>query len=456
MKKIIIPISTLFVVGISHAQTTSNLSTSENYVYSKTYLHYPKPGDADQTIKSSETVQYLDGLGRPKQIVNIKASPLSKDVVTPIVYDSFGRQTRNYLPVPQNSTSGGQIYSQNNSLVPYPVSDVTNVYNGEKTFTENLLENSPLDRVLEQRQVGDAWNSKPVKFEYDANANGEVKKYSATFNYSNFHSEITLSTAGYGPNQLYKNIVIDEDLNKTIEFKNGQGQTVLVRKMLDDTTSADTYYVYNDYNQLAYVIPPLAVAANAVDPVTLSNLCYQYKYDARNRLVEKKLPGKGWEYMLYDKQDRVVATRDSVLEGKGQWLYTKYDQFGRVVLTGISTGGSRVSEQSNVDTFGSNNTPRISTVSFTSEGMDVYYRGFLTYPDNSKYVKLLSVNYYDAYPSYGFNPAIPTSIYNVPVLTDNSTGSNISTKSLPVMSFVKNIEDDNWTKNGHLSCKKAG
>gem|GEM_PF-4019572 len=35
MKKIILPISALFVVGLSHGQTL-NLSTNENYVYSKT------------------------------------------------------------------------------------------------------------------------------------------------------------------------------------------------------------------------------------------------------------------------------------------------------------------------------------------------------------------------------------------------------------------------------------
>ncbi|WP_454046721.1 DUF6443 domain-containing protein [Chryseobacterium sp. Marseille-Q8038] len=36
-------------------------------------------------------------MGRPKQIVNVKASPLGKDVVTPIVYDGFGRQVLDYL-----------------------------------------------------------------------------------------------------------------------------------------------------------------------------------------------------------------------------------------------------------------------------------------------------------------------------------------------------------------------
>ena len=440
MKKILIPISTLFVAGISHAQT-SNLSTDQNYVYTKTYIHHPAPADADQTIKSSETVQYLDGLGRPKQVINIKASPLGRDVVSHFVYDQYGRQAQDFLPVPQGGTANGAIVTD-------PTANAVNTPLGnEIIFSKKEFEASPLDRVLEQKQVGTAWSSKPVKFEYDANADGEVKKYTATFNYSNFTSEIVLSSAGYGANQLYKNTVIDEDGNKTIEFKNGQGQTILVRKMLDGTNSADTYYVYNDYNQLAYVIPPLAVTANAVDQTTLNNLCYQYKYDARNRLVEKKLPGKGWEFMLYDKQDRLVATRDANLEEKGQWLYTKYDEFGRVVLTGLSTGGSRISEQANVETFNSNNTVRLFSSTVYNEASTVDYRPFLTYPDNTKNIQLLSVNYYDVYPSYVFNPAFPSSIHNVSVITDNSTGNNISTKSLPVMSFVKNIEDDNWTKS---------
>lgn len=110
-----------------------------------------------------------------------------------------------------------------------------------------------------------------------------------------------------------------------------------MRKMLSASEQVDTYYVYNDYGQLAFVLPPNTLHKTITDDL-LNDLCYQYRYDARGRQVEKKLPGKGWEYFVYDKQDRIVAVQDANLREKGQWGYTKYDQFGRVVITGISTG----------------------------------------------------------------------------------------------------------------------
>ncbi|WP_228388332.1 RHS repeat-associated core domain-containing protein, partial [Chryseobacterium sp. CBo1] len=57
---------------------------------------------------------------------------------------------------------------------------------------------------------------------------------------------------------------------------------------------------------------------------------------------------------------------------------------------------------------------------------------------------VLSVNYYDTYPlgTPGFTPTLPGNA----AITDNFT-QNVNTKSLPLASYVKNIEDDNWTKN---------
>ncbi|MDR6157129.1 RHS repeat-associated protein [Chryseobacterium sp. SLBN-27] len=449
MKKIAILITAVLVPGFSQAQ----LSPSENYVYTKTYLDY----NGTTATKTSESVQYFDGLGRPKQVVNVKASPTGKDVVTHIEYDSFGRQVKDYLPVPQQGTQNGGIY-------PSPLINATQptLYGPEKIFSEKILESSPLDRILQQKQVGTAWNDKPVQFGYDANIQEDyVRKYETSTTWIEGRTQTSVQLLQYFlPKQLYKNTVTDEDGNKTIEFKNGEGQTILLRKVISPTENADTYYVYNEYNQLAFVIPPLA-SAPTVESTTVENLYYQYRYDGRNRLVEKKLPGKGWEYMVYDKQDRLVMTQDANTGNSKQWLFTKYDQFGRVAYTGIYTSAEnygssgRAVEQGYVNSKGSNNAARLTTVGFSNSSMDVYYDNTAakTYPNTM--TKLLSVNYYDFYPGYDFNPAFPTDILGEPTLTETATAEGLSSKSLPVMSMVKNIENDNWTINYSYYDKKG-
>jgi len=432
MKKIILPISALFVVGLSHGQTL-NLSTNENYVYSKTYLDY----NGASASKTAETVQYFDGLGRAKQVVNVKASPTGKDVVSHIEYDGFGRQVDSWLPAPMNTLNGGIQAGVKSSATTY--------YGDSFAFGHSNLEASPLNRVLSQVQPGTDWQAHPVTFNYDANVDGEVKKFTATFNYTTFESQLSLSPS-YCSAQLYKNTATDEDGNTTIEYKNGQGQVLMVRKVISATENADTYYVYNDYNQLAYVIPPLAaeavknLTAGVFPDLTLNNLCYQYKYDGRNRLVEKKLPGKDWEYMVYDKADRLVATQDANLRSDSKWLFTKYDKFGRILYTGISidNGDRNAVQEWITNTYGTN----IETAgTYTQSGLQIYYAN-TAYPQNIE--SILSVNYYDTYPAGtpGFTPEFPSNT----LLTDDSS-LNVSTKSLPVASYVKNIEDDNWTKN---------
>ncbi|WP_143053789.1 RHS repeat-associated core domain-containing protein [Parapedobacter koreensis] len=101
-----------------------------------------------------------------------------------------------------------------------------------------------------------------------------------------------------------------------------------------------TYYVYNDFGQLAFVLTPGSSpdrgslpAAGTARNAWLSDHVYQYKYDQRGRLVEKKVPGKGREFLVYNRLDQVVATQDSVQRGKSpqQWTAVKYDAHGRVV-----------------------------------------------------------------------------------------------------------------------------
>ena len=461
----------LLIVGLFYVSSYAQLTPTENYIFTKIYLNY----DLNKIpIKTRESVTYFDGLGRPKQSVAIKASPRKNDLVTTIPYDSFGRQVDSYLPVSMTSTNGG-IHSldstgvvsyynapQNGTTKDFPILDT-------RPFSHMVLENSPLDRIQQQIQVGSEWQNRPVSFGYQTNEQNEVYKYVTTTSWSNNAtlSVLTLAQATdtnsfnhyYKASQLYKNTVTDEDGSTTIEFKNGQGQTLLLRKN-DGVKNADTYYVYNEYNQLAYVIPPLAVGSLfpdttlSADNTYLNDLCYQYRYDGRARLVEKKLPGKGWEFMVYDKQDRLVLNQDANLrlttnnfKAKG-WLFTKYDKFGRVVYTGFfKNGATRNVMQTalnNMQANATNNELRTTAITFTSQGMPVYYNneGF---PTGAKV--LLSVNYYDSYPTGTPYPSGNT-IQGEPILEGFlPAGVTQSTQSLSTAYFVKNIEDDNWTQN---------
>ncbi|MBL1220590.1 RHS repeat-associated core domain-containing protein [Chryseobacterium sp. L7] len=418
----------LFSISTVFAQT--NLSTSENYIYTKSCL------DGDCT-KKSESVQYFDGLGRPVQSVAIKATPLGRDVVVPIEYDAKGRQAKSYLPVPQSGTANGAIYTN-------PLANAASAgYGSEKIYSEKRFDDLFTTRVNQVVPVGTDWSQKPSNMAYGTNAANEVKKYGITTTWTEARTNSAISLSGsYAANQLMKTSVTDPDGNIATEFKNGKGQTILVRKN-DGTQNVDTYYLHNEYGQLVYVISPLAVGASAPDQTILDQLCYQYRYDGLGRLVEKKVPGKGWEYMIYNKADQLVMSQDANLKAKNQWILTKYDQFGRIILTALTNNtATRQSLQTSITNAAYTFEIRAAG-SFTISGMPVFYTNRAL---PASLVQLLSINYYDTYPSYSFNPAFPSTIMGEPVMTDTQNAS-VNTQAMPTLSLVKNIEDDNWTKN---------
>ena len=457
----------VFLIALGTGSMSAQLTPTENYIYTKTVVTKSSDSLQKDTLR---TVTYFDGLGRPKQNISVYGAGNGKDLVTPITYDGFGRQVLDILPVPFQSTNRGY----NSGITDETTAN--GYYSGKglggNAYSEKILEDSPLDRVLGQYGAGSDWrtNSKKTEFSYMTNGTGEVRKYTATFNYNTFTSEPTLDVNPYPANTLYKNVVKDEDGNTSIEYKNGQGQTILVRKILvaslvdtqypgmapDNSIYVDTYYVYNNYNQLAYVIPPLAVKAGNVSRSTLDDLCYQYKYDGKNRLVIKKLPGKGEEYMVYDHQDRLVATQDANLRttsnnfGSIGWLFTKYDKFGRVAYTGFySTTESRLALQNEFDKEINflNNEKRVGVVTgdgspFTMNGLEIFYTNSF-YPTSA--LTILSVNYYDYYPT---GTPFPNSnnILGQAILSNGYDAQGRSVKSLPTASFVKNIDTNSWTK----------
>jgi RHS repeat-associated protein len=216
-------------------------------------------------------------------------------------------------------------------------------------YAEKTFDNSPLNRVMEQSAPGNSWktgSAHTVKYDYGTDTASE----NAVMNYTidNTTRLVNLTATAYPANSLYKTTVWDENTgksattNRTEEFKDKQGQVVLKRSYIG-ATAFSTYYVYSDLGLLCCVIPPKATADDgSITSTELDQLCYQYKYDERNRLIEKKLPGAGWEYLIYDNRDRLVLTQDTKLRSvnANQYHYTLYDGFNRPVEQGISTDGT--------------------------------------------------------------------------------------------------------------------
>ncbi|MBQ8243133.1 MAG: hypothetical protein IJZ40_06660 [Bacteroidaceae bacterium] len=65
---------------------------------------------------------------------------------------------------------------------------------------------------------------------------------------------------------------------------------------MNGTEQLDTYYVYDDYGHLCFVLQPMYQKT-----ADLSLYAFQYKYDERNRCIWKKLSGA--EHILYEYND---------------------------------------------------------------------------------------------------------------------------------------------------------
>lgn len=408
-------------------------TSTENYIKTVECLK------SDCTEKK-ETVAYFDGLGRIKQTLQVANSPTGKTIITPYYYDEFGRQEKEFLPFPissgantivGNSTNGNSFYS--------------NATGDTTPFSQKTFENSPLNRVVAQAAPGKDWKkgAHEIKFDYTTNTTTDaVQKFGVTLS-DTFVPTLNL-TGIYDTGTLYKNITTDENGQPIQEFKDKEGKIILKRINIptsiegNSSGNHDTYYVYDIYSNLTYVLPPKLVEVGAVTIANYTNnldeLGYQYQYDDKNRLVEKQIPGKGREYMVYDKLDRLAATRDS----QNEWIFTKYDKFNRVVYTGTLPSSARSTLQDSYNSSTVYNETKATSGGLSSNGITNGLYSNEAYP--TSFTKITSINYYDKY--IGLN-ITPSAVDGQPVIgvDDNKT------KGLAVASFTNVLGTTTWNKN---------
>jgi len=356
----------LYIINSDCVPLVTSPSANQNYIMTsipKAHA-YVVGATGYGTCDVNQTIQYFDGLGRPSQTVSVKASPTDRDIVQPFAYDAYGREAQKFLPYAASSATSDGTYkttAASDQLAFYqnPVAaSAPNVDTTSAPYAQTIFDPSPLNQVLEQGAAGATWQpwtgrsptyGRTMVTTYTSNTTStgvfKVKLYTA----SSIHNDNsrTLNDGGwYGADSLYLTISKDENWvaangkgGTKEEYKNRDGQVVLKRVWLNDTTPLSTYYVYDDLGNLCFVLPPGTTPDNGnITQTILNNYCYQYLYDGRKRIIQKKIPGRGWDYLVYNAIDQVVATQDSAQRMQSpqqQWTFIKYDAQGREIISGI-------------------------------------------------------------------------------------------------------------------------
>ncbi|MEM7186814.1 MAG: DUF6443 domain-containing protein [Bacteroidota bacterium] len=410
-----------------------------------------------------ETISYVDGLGRLKQSVAIRAGGAGQDIISPMEYDGYGRQAKSYLPYPKLNNQGTIVANPFAEIDPFYLTKFpADSENGTiNPYSESRFEVSPLNRVMEQGAPGMDWKvnhgddyDHTIKYDYRSNLTG-IYYFSVEFLTGETDDPSLRYNGEYANGELYVTETRNENwqpgddrAGKIYEYTNSLGQVILKRSIDGEPGKGlgptgpmvyhDTYYVYDHYGNLTYVLSPEAsdkiIVGQAILPGVVNDFGYMYKYDHRNRLVEKKIPGKGWEYIVYNKLDQPVLTQDANLRETDEWLFTKYDELGRVILTGKWRNyKDRGDMQTYIDGFASPYESRSATP-VSIDGVDIYYTNSMA-PWDSLY-EIQTINYYDDY-NVDHSPTIlPTTVLDQTV--------SLNTKGLPTVSKVKVLGESNW------------
>lgn len=402
-------------------------SADQNYIHSWVVQVPNQKTAADLNFGTStsialQTIQYFDGLGRPIQVVQKGYSPQGGDLIKPIIYNGVGLDEINYEPYVGNTPTG--LYRSDFKTPQEEFYNTTMGFGDKFAYSPVEYEKSPLNRILKQGSPGEDWQI----------VNGIHYKSISNLSNNNTDAELTVvkwivtnntctRDNTYSDNSLYVTRVIGEDGEVNYEFKDKQGQVILKRSILGVGTLVDTYYVYDDFGLLRFVISPEGIANvpnsfDATNSIAIKYV-YFYKYDARKRLIEKRIPGKATECYVYDKRDKIILYQDGNLQaketqsGKFDWVFTKYDALGRVIMTGImyidkSKTRSILQDEANTTTR-----PCWEIIDYTGQmpnTSNIYYSNN-SYPlmVTTQY-KVLTINYYDTYRVYTSSTGNPTLI----------------------------------------------
>ncbi len=358
----------------------------------------------------NESISYYDGLGKLRQSIEIRNSPNKRDNIKSFFYNTLGIQDIELLSYASDSRDGGFQLNILADLGRFYQS-AQDVPHTRFPYSTTIHEKSSLLRVLEQGTAGETWQpvkitpsgGHTVKTKYRTNDHKEVRMW-----YWDMANTIKADQF-YNSGELLVTETEDGNGHVVIEYKDKRDKVVLKRtfNFVDRRKrTLDTYYVYDDFGDLRFIVPPKAISEMKVNNnwlfkrKTKYELITEFIYDGYHRIIEKRAPGSEPVNTIYDKLGRPILLQDGKLREEKDWLFTKYDILGRPVLTGIyhyegTSFDSISSLQRDVDDF-VNNYSTFLYEKGTNENYDDQ-QGYTNQAFPQDDLRLLTISYYDDY-----------------------------------------------------------
>lgn len=339
-----------------------------------------------------DEVHYYDGMGRPTEKVQRQVTPKRQDLVFLQEYDGMNRLSVTWLPT---ASIGNGAFVTKEQLKVKAVAQ----YHDQNPYSTNVYEDSPIENIVTICGVGQNWYENQKFIHQERLVNDD-----SLFHCSHFiPTAVGVSKAGsYETGQLSVSRQENEDGSSCFEFRDKLGQLLLTRQICAGE-SHDTYYVYDECQNLAYVLPPLLVdniGDGLVDDAELMNqYAYIYKYDKRNRCCKKRLPGCDWIVNVYDNADKLILSQDGEQRMKGICHFFLYDYFQRLAIDGYCQMPSD-EELAFIQSASMNVTPRSAEQTILPVTMDtvLYNTYYYLLPGlQLKQLQAVSCNYYDNY-----------------------------------------------------------
>ena len=343
---------------------------SRNYVMSRTVLD-------DVGGSFVQSVQYLDGMGRPVQLADNSSTTSGKYVYFRTDYDASGRLSKVWQPAVGTTSPSYLSDASFKSKIEHTYDD------GLKSYTWKNYD--ALGRLIAEYIPGEDWFSsdKCATSDYFTNTSGSVKRY-----------RYGQSTCGYQqdgtcpPGSLSAVRLTDADGHSVERYSDALGNVVLERRKGAGTEVHDTYFIYDDMNRLRYVLPPTC-QENGVDT---SLYHYKYSYNSSGKCTEITLPGCEPTSYWYDRYNRLSFMQDGRMRNAGKCRFYLYDLHGRLAVQGMCDNDSLGSSLSSTKSAQVHYVSQVNVPLVFGTG---YSLTDASYPLVSPKVDV--VNYYDGY-----------------------------------------------------------